>query len=101
MSINYMQALKRYLNQTVIWQKCTRHDEYGTAVYDEGVEISARVIPMQKMITDSVGKQSVSTTTVLTHEDVGLEDMIDGRVVVAVEWSVDRWGKDIARQVFL
>jgi len=101
MSINYVQALKRYLNQSVVWEKCTGHDEYGTAEHDEGVEIMARILPMQKIITDSIGKQSVSTTTVLTHEDVGLEDLIDGRPVVAVEWSVDRWGKDIARQAFL
>ena len=101
MSINYVQALKRYLNQTVVWQKCTGHDEYGTAEYAEGVEISARIIPMQKLMTDSIGKQTVSTMTVLTHEDVGLEDMIDDRPVVAVEWSVDRWGKDNARQVFI
>ncbi|MBN2880006.1 MAG: hypothetical protein JXN65_10320 [Clostridia bacterium] len=101
MSINYGQALKKYLNQSVLWQRCTGHDEYGTPVYAEGVEIKARVIPMQKIVADSLGKQAVSTTTVISSEEVGLEDLIDGKAVVAVEWSVDKWGKNIARQVFL
>ena len=101
MSINYSQALKKYLNQVVWWKKCTGHDEYGEAQYAEVVEINVRMIPIQKLITDSFGKQSVSQTTVLSAEDIEIDDMIDDSRVIAVEWSVDRWGKNIARKVFL
>ena len=101
MSINYVQAVKKYLNQKVVWEKCTGHDEYGRAEYAEGVEIDVRQIPQQKLVEDMHGKKSVSKTTVLTTEDVAMEDKIDGQPIIAIEWSVDRWGKNIAKQVFL
>ncbi|MEX1376503.1 MAG: hypothetical protein AB1Z23_03405 [Eubacteriales bacterium] len=101
MSINYVQALKKYLNQTVVWEKCTGHDEYGKAEYAEGVEIQVRKIPQQKLVEDRYGKQSISKTTVLTTDEIGMEDMIDGQPIIAIEWSVDRWGKNIAKQAFL
>lgn len=101
MSINYTLCLKRYLNQNAVWKQCTGHDEYGGAIYADQVEIAVRKVPMQKLITDSYGKQSVSKTTVLTHEDVGIDDLVDGCVVISVEWSVDRWGRNIARSAML
>lgn len=101
MSINYTQALKRYLNQSATWKKCTGHDEYGVAIYDEGTQIQVRKIPQQKLTVDRYGKETVSKSTILAVEDIGIEDMVDGSEVIAIEWSVDRWGKNVARQVFL
>ncbi len=101
MSINYGESVKKYLNQTAVWEKCTGHDEYGKAVYAEGADIAVRKVPMQKLVTDNFGRQTVSKMTVLCREEISVEDLIDGERVMAVEWCVDRWGKGFARSVLV
>ena len=101
MSINYTNALKRYLNETASWEKCLGHDEYGKVIYDEAEEIAVRRIPMQKIVVDGFDSQAVSKVTVLTHAKIEAEDLIDGERVVSVEWSVDRFGRNIARQGYI
>lgn len=91
----------RYLNQSVQWEKCAGHDEYGKAEYDAIREIKARKVDMQKLITDDYGRQTIAKTVVLTTEDVSVGDLIDGDKVVSVESAIDRWGRVVGKQAYL
>jgi len=91
----------KYLNQNAQWENCKGHDEYGKAEYDDAVEIKVRRVDMQKLVVDDFGKQKVAKTTVLTTDDIEIEDLIDGERVVCVDAAVNRWGRVIGKQVYL
>lgn len=93
--------ISKYLNQTVQWEKCSGHDEYGKAKYEDAKEVMVRKVDAQKLVVDDYGKQIVANTTVLTTEDISVGDLIDGDRIVSVESAVDRWGRVVGKQGLL
>ena len=62
--MRYSDRLKRYCNQTVMLERTTGPDEWGTAGYEPKVAIKARKEANRKLVRDAEGNTVVSNTTV-------------------------------------
>lgn len=85
--MRYANRLKRYCNQTVMLERATGPDEWGTAGYEPPVEIKARKEANRKLVRDADGNTVVSNTTLYTTDKIETQDKIDGIEVIGVgEW---------------
>lgn len=77
--------LEDYCNQTATWKHVIGTDGYTQAIYDSEVEIACRIEDKIKLVRDKTGTQVVSSTTIYTPSLIKLDDIVNGRVVIAVQ----------------
>lgn len=84
---------EKYLNQQATWlQHTSEYDEYNNPVTAAAQTIPVRKVSKTKIVKDKNGKEVVSTATVMTVADLNVDDIIDGKPVIATEEARDRDG---------
>ena len=92
--------MKSYFNQSLLLQKVASNNEYNEPTYTSST-IKGRKETGNKLIRNAQGQEIVSTACVFTLSSVSNGDLIDGRVVVSVENSIDLNGKVAFFEVYL
>lgn len=100
MSNFYQDRYKTKLNTLVRWFKRDGQDEYSKPAFTPatGTDIMARKVGKARIIKDRDGKERVSSTVVMTIEDIGVGDYIadagetdytQGKVVLSISEAQD------------
>ena len=77
------------LNQSVEVRRRGATGGYGEYAYSDPETLPARVELKQSQIMTPSGTETLSTTRVVTAEEIGVGDLVDGREVQARENVVD------------
>lgn len=89
------------LKQTATWSVFLTRDKENKPTYAAGVTIACRLEGARRIVTDINGDRIISSTTVFTLEDIGDEDLINGRRVLQVLNNPDGQGSEIFNEVLL
>lgn len=85
-SVNIANRYKRYQQTTVSWKARTGYDDYGKPEHPTtGTDITAREVKKTKVVKNTQGKEQVATTVYMVSDNVNAEDLIDDKMVLAVE----------------
>lgn len=92
--------LANYANQSLTWKHVTAVSKYNEKTYSSAT-IKGRKETGFKLIRDAQGKETVSSARVFTESAVTVDDLIDDKLVVAVESNVALNGSVQFYTVFL
>jgi len=92
--------ISAYANQTAIWRKVTSINEYNEPTYATS-NIKCRKETGFKMIRNAQGQETVSSATVFTEAAVEVNDLLDGKVVIAVDVETTFSGSAGFRECYL
>jgi len=92
--------LDRYANQSLTWKHVTAINEYNEPTYSS-TTIKGRKETGFKMIRNSQGQESVSSAQVFTESAIEVNDLIDDKLVMAVDTQIKLDGAVGFREVYL
>lgn len=75
--------IKEYLNQSVVWGDSGTPNKYNESTYTNKT-IKARKEATNKIVMDKLGQETVVSAKIWTLEAVSVDDLIDGRSIIAV-----------------
>lgn len=104
----YQEQYRQYLNQTVRWFKATGENSNAEPTFtpSTGTDIKVRKVNKTRQLKDRDGKEKVSTTAIMTIEDIAEGDYIadagitvytSGREVLSTHNAVDPDGNFIGK----
>ncbi|NLW45830.1 MAG: hypothetical protein GXY86_00595 [Firmicutes bacterium] len=103
-----MSLTEDYYNEDLIWTPAqrnvdgtTKKDGSGRVLYNTPQTIRGCLTEKIKLIRDKTGKEVVSSGHATLSESVGLDDKINGRLVIAVSAHKDLDGNDEGRTVYM
>jgi hypothetical protein len=80
-------VLGNYANQSLTWKHVTAISKYSEKTYTS-TTIKGRKETGHKLIRDAHGKETVSSARVFTESAVTVDDLIDDKLVIAVESNI-------------
>ena len=92
--------LDDYLNQSLEWKHVTSINEYNEPTYTTAT-IKGRKETGHKLIRNVQGQEVVSSAWFSTESAVCNNDLIDGSLVISIEFSVDLDGVTQWREGYL
>ena len=92
--------LDRYANQSLTWKHFTAIDAYNEATYSS-TTIKGRKETGFKLIRNSQGQETVSSAQVFTESAIEVNDLIDDKLVMAVDTQIKLDGGVGFREVYL
>ena len=72
------------MNQTAVWKHKTGTNEYTESIYAPEASIPARIEERVRLVKDKTGNQVISRSTVFTMAQIKVDDLVDGKVALAV-----------------
>jgi hypothetical protein len=90
-----------YCNQSAVWKKAVGPNEYAETIYADPVGIPCRKEIKLRLVRDKNGNQVVSDTRLFTPEQIQVDDLIDDRVVISAQPSIDLDGNTDGYEVSL
>ena len=98
---DYALDFKALLNQVVVWSELASVDDRNDPTFNANVAIAARSEGKRRMVTNVEGDRIISTTTVFTTQQIGIDDKLDGRRVLQTVDMVDGEGNIIGYESLL
>ena len=92
--------ISAYTNQSLTWKHVSSINEYNEPTYTTST-IKGRKETGFKMIRDAQGQETVSSATVFTKSAVTVNDLIDGKLVIAVDSQITLGGSVLFYEVYL
>ena len=79
--------LDRYANQSLTWKHVATTNKYGESTYTTST-VKGRKETGYKLVRNSKGEEVVSSARVFTQSTVVEKDLIDEKIVVAVDYAI-------------
>ena len=92
--------LENYANQDLSWKSVLSLNKYNEPTYST-TTIKGRKETSNKMVRTASGQETIAVSCVFTKSLVLVNDLIDGKLVIMVDNSVDLDGTTLFYEVYL
>lgn len=92
--------ISQYTNQSVTWKHIASINKYNEPTYTT-TTIKARLEEGLKQTRTATGEEVISSARCYTQSEIGIGDLLDDMVVIAVNKMFNLSGKEKFREVWL